>query len=61
MHKSKVIETLAFALRLRSDNSFRNILFVVCISGCLFLKMKSFLTDQIAQHIKNATIMKKTG
>jgi len=59
IHKSKIRETLALALGFSSFNSFLKISFAACISGCKFLKMRSFLTVQIAQHIKIATISVK--
>ena len=61
IHKPKVIESLVLALSDRRAISFLKISFAVWTFGCIFLKMKSFLTDQIAQHIRIATIIKKTG
>ena len=56
IHKSKVKACLDLVLRDKIPISFSNTILTVEIFGCTPLKMKSFRTVQIAQHIRIDTI-----
>jgi hypothetical protein len=57
IHKSNATVCLVLTLRARIFNSESNTAFALVTSGGIHLKIRSFLTVQMAQHIKNTIAM----